>query len=244
MRRSPPQHTGAECAGGSWPPAEWECHRGVSGGPRTPRRARGAPGMFYLLTYLLGSVHLPELPHDINDQAQRPKAMHEITLTSRMAHSTCTSHFVAQGPARDTAAFGVSPRRKSSKLRKANAHDPRPIKGRGRNSFWIHILSPPPEFEFSDGKMVRPQYRRSAPVHSGLHIAHGVRQNARGARSRHRSSPLLEITRYSALQSSSFFGGVLPFGPLNSSHEMKPSLSLSSFSMRPSGSAIMSGLRF
>jgi len=134
----------------------------------------------------------------------------------------------------------------NSMLWKANAHDPRPIKGRGWNSFWIHTLSPPPDFfNFTgDGKMVRPQYRRSAPVHSGLHIAHGVRKNTRGARSRHRSSPLLEIARYSALQSSSFLGGVLPFGPLNSSHEMKPSLSLSSFSMRPSGSAIMSGLRF
>ena len=81
---------------------------------------------------------------------------------------------------------------------------------------------------------------RSAPVHSGLHIARGVRQNDH---SRHRSSPLLE-TRDGALQSSSFFGGVLPLGPLNSSQEMKPSLSVSSFSMRPSGSAIMSGLRF
>lgn len=78
MCRSPPRHTGAECAGGGCPPAESGVLPTRSPEVRTPDAAERGPGagMFFTFLNLLtwSSVNLPELPHDINDH--RHKALH------------------------------------------------------------------------------------------------------------------------------------------------------------------------
>jgi len=61
-------YTGAECAGGGYPPAESGVLPSPSPEVRTPDAAERGPGAGMFFTW--SSVNLPELPHDINDQAQ------------------------------------------------------------------------------------------------------------------------------------------------------------------------------